>query len=440
MDVSGFKGYRYDAAVVGETADCIAPPYDVIDADEQNRLYKQSEFNIVRVIKGIAKEDDNDSDNIYTRAAADLETFAKRGAIKQDESERIYVYAQDFEIRGKSYRRTGFVALGKLEEYGGSIKPHEQTLSGPKADRLNLMRATRCQIGQIFVLYTDPEKSIDVILAQAAQGEPLLKHTDEEGVVHRLYAVTDAKQIQTIVAVMKEKQICIADGHHRYETALNYYRQTKHPAAAYRMMTFVNTHDEGLIVLPTHRLVKNIEDFRYPEFLRRLQEYFDVARLAFEDEKGRGERYQEMTDGLTLDMESGNHAFGMYFAEGAFYLATLRDESVMAEVAADHSEDWRKLDVVILHKLILEKMLGIHEAALAAQTNVDYIKDFGTATQRAIDRVDTQDAQALFFLNPTRAQEVEVVAATGEKMPQKSTFFYPKIFSGLVMNILECQK
>jgi uncharacterized protein (DUF1015 family) len=437
MDVSAFKGYRYDASVVGDAAHCVAPPYDVIDADQQEKLYEVSDFNIIRVIKGKSKADDGESDNVYTRAAAALEAFCRQGAIKQDDSERIYVYAQDFAIGRKSYRRTGFVALGKLEEYGGSIKPHEQTLAGPKADRLNLMRATKSQIGQIFVLYTDPEKSIDTILSQAAQAEPLLKHTDEDGVIHQLYAVMEPEQIQTIVEVMKDKQICIADGHHRYETALNYYQEMKHPAAAQHMMTFVNTHNEGLIVLPTHRLVKNVAEFRYPEFLRQMNEYFDVARLAFEDEAGRQKRYQEMTDGLALEMEEGNHAFGMYFADGAFYLASLRDEKVMAEISADHSDAWRKLDVAILHKLILEKMLGIDEAALTAQTNVEYIKDFGSATQRAIDRVDIQEAQVLFFLNPTRAQEVEAVAATDEKMPQKSTFFYPKIFSGLVLNRLE---
>jgi len=437
MDVSAFKGYRYDATVVGDPANCVAPPYDVIDVEQQEKLYKVSDFNIIRVIKGISKENDSESDNVYTRAGADLQSFCRRGAIKQDASERIYVYAQDFTIGSKSYRRTGFVALGKLEEYGGSVKAHEQTLSGPKADRLNLMRTNKSQIGQIFVLYTDPDKSIDAILAQAVQAVPLVKHTDDDGVVHQLYAETDPEQIQAIIEVMEDKHICIADGHHRYETALNYYQETKNPAAAYHMMTFVNTHNEGLIVLPTHRLVKSIEDFRYPEFLQQMKEYFDVARLAFEDESGRGERYQEITDGLALEMESGNHAFGMYFADGAFYIAILRDEKVMEEIAADRSDAWRKLDVAILHKLILEKMLGIDEAALTAQVNVEYIKDFGTATQRAIDRVDAQDAQALFFLNPTRAQEVEAVAATGEKMPQKSTFFYPKIFSGLVMNILE---
>jgi len=299
------------------------------------------------------------------------------------------------------------------------------------------MRATKSQIGQIFVLYTDPDKSIDAILVRAAQAVPLLKHTDGDGVVHQLYTVTNPEEIQTIVEVMKDKQICIADGHHRYETAVNYYRETKNPAAAYRMMTFVNTHNEGLIVLPTHRLVKNVEGFRYPEFLRQMKEYFDVARLAFEDEAGKEKRYQEMAESMALEMEISNHSFGMYFADDAYYLATLRDDKAMEEIVGERSDAWRKLDVAILHKLILEKMLGIDEAALTAQTNVEYIKDFGAATERAIARVDSQEAQALFFLNPTRAQEVEAVAATGEKMPQKSTFFYPKIFSGLVMNMMD---
>jgi uncharacterized protein (DUF1015 family) len=299
------------------------------------------------------------------------------------------------------------------------------------------MRATNSQTGQIFMLYSDPGKTIDAILEKASQGPELLNCTDDQAVVHRLYAVTDPEQIGTIVKVMNDKNIFIADGHHRYETALNYYRETGNPSAAFQMMTFVNTHNEGLIVLPTHRLIKNIAQFEPNVLLGQLNEHFDVARMAFNNVVEKKAKREMMFEALKLEFESNAHAFGMYFNEGAFYVATLRDESVMDRLAADKSQAWRRLDVAILHKLILEKYLGIDEAALTAQTNVEYIKDFGPATLCAIDNVDSGHGQGLFFMNTTRPAEVEAVAEAGEKMPQKSTFFYPKIFSGLVINVLK---
>jgi len=437
MDITAFKGYRYESSVVGDPGLCIAPPYDVIDADQQERLYQQSEYNIVRVIKGKTKPTDNETQNVYTRAAEALRGFISSAALKQDDKESIYVYVQDFTVAEGTYRRTGFIALGKLQDYGQGVRAHEQTLAGPKADRLNLMRATNSQTGQIFMLYSDPNKTIDAILEKASQGPELLNCTDDQAVVHRLYAVTDPEQIGTIVKVMNDKNIFIADGHHRYETALNYYRETGNPSAAFQMMTFVNTHNEGLIVLPTHRLIKNIAQFEPNVLLGQLNEHFDVARMAFNNVVEKKAKREMMFEALKLEFESNAHAFGMYFNEGAFYVATLRDESVMDRLAADKSQAWRRLDVAILHKLILEKYLGIDEAALTAQTNVEYIKDFGPATLCAIDNVDSGHGQGLFFMNTTRPAEVEAVAEAGEKMPQKSTFFYPKIFSGLVINVLK---
>lgn len=434
MDIKPFKGYCYDSSVVADTGACIAPPYDVIDPDQQQKLYDQSEYNVVRVIKGKQAPTDNDSDNVYTRAAASLEDFVAGGALKQDGQDSIYVYAQEFSIEGNNYCRTGFIALGGLEEYGGAIKPHEQTLAGPKADRLNLMRATKSQIGQIFMLYSDPDKTIDAILTQACGGKELLVHVDEDQVTHRLFAITDSGQIETIKKVMAERNVFIADGHHRYETALNYYNETKNPAAAWRMMDFVNTHNEGLAILPTHRLIKNVANFNLVELLGGLNEHFDVARWPFADIVEKKAKRQLMFEALALERQNGEHAFGMYFNDGAFYVATLRDIAAMDSIAPEKSQAWRRLDVAILHKLILEKRLGIDEAALKAQSNVEYIKDFGPATLNAIDKVDSGAGQGLFFMNTTSAADVEAVAKEDEKMPQKSTFFYPKIFSGLVIN------
>ncbi|MCF7958002.1 MAG: DUF1015 domain-containing protein [Phycisphaerae bacterium] len=437
MNIKPFKAYRYDSDVTGNPGECIAPPYDVIDSDQQEKLYQQSPFNIVRLNKGKVNADDSQSDNVYTRANTHLRDFIEKGALKQDKSESVYVYSQDFTIAGTAYRRTGFIALGELEEYGGGIKPHEQTLAGPKADRLNLMRATSTQIGQIFMLYSDAEQTIDTIMAEAAKGPELLSLTDEDNVLHQLFAITNPGQLETIQKVMADKSVFIADGHHRYETALNYYNETKDPNARYRMMTFINTHNEGLVILPTHRLIKNVGDFDPETLIEKMKAYFDVAIMPYEDMLDKKEKNQTMQMALNLEYENGEHAFGMYFNNGAFYIATLRDVAVMAEISPDMSDAWRALDVSILHKLILEKMLGIDEAALTAQTNVEYIKDFGPATLHAMDKVDTGECQGLFFLNTTRPADVENVAKEGEKMPQKSTFFFPKIFSGLTLNVLK---
>ena len=436
MEISAFRGYRYDASVTGAPGRCIAPPYDIIDPDQQQELYDRSEFNIVRVIKGKSFPEDNENNNVYTRAAGALREFIDKGALKRDEAESIYVYAQDFSVGGESFRRSGYIALGKLEAYGGNIRAHEQTLSGPKADRLNLMRATKTQTGQIFMLYSDPEKTIDAILAQACEGRELLCHKYEEGVAHRLFAITAPGQIEAVKKAMADKSIFIADGHHRFETALNYYQETKNPAASHHMMTFVNTHNEGLVVLGTHRLVKNVAGFEAGKLMEQLKGQFDVATLCYSDEEEKELRKQQMLDGMAVEMAGGENALGMYFNDGAFYVATLSDKEAMDKAAPEHSEAWRRLDVTVLHKLILEQHLGIDEAALTAQTNVEYIKDIGDAAGRAMAKVDSGTHQGLFFLNMTRPQEVEAVAAGGEKMPQKSTFFFPKIFSGLVVNVL----
>lgn len=437
MDVIPFQGYRYNPDVVGDPANCIAPPYDVIGKQEQATLYAASPHNVVRIIKGVENASDTESDNVYSRAATTFHKFIDQNVVRQDASSQFYVYAQDFSINGKSFRRSGLVGLGKLESYGDSIKPHEQTLAGPKADRLNLTRAVKTQVGQIFMLYSEPEKTIDALLARACEGDELLCHCDEDQVTHRLFAIDQPDDIEAIAEVMKSRSVFIADGHHRYETALNYQAETDNPRADYQLMTFINTHNEGLVVLPTHRLVKNVEAFNKDSLLGHLQEHFDVARLAYDDVVLKKEKLQEMQKALALEFESGDHAFGIYLNDGAFYVATLRDEDSVKSIEGEYSAAWRKLDVSILHKLILDRCLGIDEAALTAQTHCEYIKDFGDATMRAIDRVDEATAQALFFMNPTGIESVEAVAMAGEKMPQKSTFFFPKIFSGLVMNVLE---
>jgi len=432
MELKPFRGYRYNPELVGDASQCIAPPYDVIDTHLRQILCQQSPYNIAHVTKPLS---DNNADP-YAQAAQHLQSFIQKGALKQDPQDTIYVYAQDFDIQGQNFRRTGFIALGRLEPYGDNIRPHEHTLDGPKADRLNLTRATKSQIGQIFMLYDDPNDTVEHILTQACTGSQLLCHQDDDNVKHRLFALTDPQHIDTVVQALKNQTTFIADGHHRYETALNYFEETNNPNAAWQLMTFVNFRNPGLLVLPTHRLIKNLPDFAPSTLIGRMNELFDVAWLRYDDDVQKAQRLADMLEGMAQQTQLGEHVIGMYFNDGAFYLATLRDTAPIKKAAPDHSHAWQTLDVAILHKLVLEKLLAIDSAALAAQSHVEYIKDFGHARDDALDAVDRQDAQGLFFLNPTPPEQVQAVAHAGERMPQKSTFFHPKVFSGLVVRMI----
>ena len=235
---------------------------------------------------------------------------------------------------------------------------------------------------------------------------------------------------------MKDKETVIADGHHRYETALNYRHLTKNPAADWQMMTFINMQNEGLVILPIHRLVGSVANFDFKRLLAELSSDFDSSRFAFSTEAGMGGAKEKMFKKMRSEFGCGRVCLGVYAADKAFYTITLRNYAVMDKIAGQLSAASRKLDVTVLHKLILERVLGIGEWQLAGETNIEYIKDMGIAVDEAIAAVDKAQKQVVFFMNPTRAEQVKQVAAANEKMPQKSTFFFPKIFSGLTINKL----
>lgn len=436
MEIKAFKAYRFDKSVVGNDGDCIAPPYDVINAAQQDELYAKNEYNMVRVIKGKETSSDSDSDNKYTRASQSLKSWIAKGALKADEKETIYAYVQKFDAAGETFTRSGFIALGKLEEFGTGVQPHEKTLDGPKADRLNLTRATQAQFGLIFMLYDDAKQVADNIIKKAAQQISLIEFTDDEDVVHMIYAINDASEIATIEEMMNSKEAVIADGHHRYETALNYRRESENPNAQYRMMSFVNMRNEGLVVLPTHRLVGNLENFDMPALVTNLETNFDVTTYPFADDEAKATARDEMFAQMKADFDAGKNAFGIYGKDGAFYKATLKNTDMIKEALPTLSEASQGLDVSVLHTLILDKILGIGESQLASQSNLKYIKDIGDAITDSIDAIDSDDKQVVFFMNSTKTQQVRDVAAAGEKMPQKSTFFYPKVFTGLTINKL----
>ncbi len=436
MEIKAFKALRYNPDKVGDPGKCVAPPYDVIDDRLRDELYERSEHNVVRIIRGKTTPEDDEQSNQYSRAAEYINDWTQSGALKKDEKDAIYAYVQDFDAGDRRFQRKSFVSLAKLEEFGRIVRPHEETLTGPKADRLKLEKATGAKLGLVFMVYEDPEKIADRIIEQAAAGDALVDFTDDDGVRHRLYGITEAGNTETIVRMMADKSCVIADGHHRYETALKYYRQTGNPSAAYTMAAFVNSCDEGLLVLATHRLVDNLDGFEPAGFIEALDDDFEVTELRFESAGARQQSRAAMLAGMKDAFDQDKKAFGVYCGAGIFYLAVLKNEDAMAGLAEDKSETWKSLDVSVLHKLVLEKILGIGQEELAGQSNVQYVKDTPNAIDESIQAVDMGDKQIALFMNPPRMKQIQMVADAGEKMPQKSTYFYPKMYTGLLINKL----
>lgn len=437
MQIKPFRAYRFNPAVVGNVGDCIAPPYDVIDSTMQEQLHQKNPWNIVRATRGKTAPDDTPQNNVYTRAAEFLEKAIAEKALIPECCDAVYAYVQDFQIGPKRLERSGIIALGKLQRYGGGVQPHEKTLEGPKADRLNLTRATACQLGQIFMLYDDPANTEKTLIASAMKQVPVLDAIDVEGVRHRLYVIHDPLLINLFAQMMASKQTIIADGHHRYETALNYWAETQNEQASWQMMTFVNMRNEGLVIQPTHRLLVNMPDFDSTALLNELRGEFEIAEYAFRNKAQKQQAQKDMF--ATMEAERSGNCFGFYAGDGAFYAIKLKNTEIMSRLYPDMSEAARKLDVNVLHKLILEKHLGICDVKLASQSHLVYIKDLGDAIDKSIARVDSGRSQGVFFMNPTRIEQVQAVASAGEKMPQKSTFFYPKIFSGLTIRKMDIQ-
>ncbi len=435
MEIKPFRAFRFNPAVVGNAGDCIAPPYDVIGPEQRRRLYRKSPYNIVR----ITKPNETPADNQYTRAAGYLGDWIASGALKQDPAEAIYGYVQDFEVGGAQYRRLTFIALARLEDFGppGPVRPHEQTLSKAMLDRLNLKRATAADFGLVFMLYEDKKGIADRIIQSASAGPAILDCIDEQDVRHRLFAITAKKDVDAIVRMMRDKNCIIADGHHRYTTGLTYSKESPNPAAKYQMLAFTNMSHEGLIVLATHRLVANLPDFNMDRLLADLGRNFQVTGFAFGRERqAKADARQEMLARMRAEHGKDKKAFGIYGPNSVFYAAVLKNARAMNVAAPNMSAAYRSLDVAVLHKLILDELLGIDEEVLARGENLEYVKDAPTAIDDSIAQVDAGLKQAAFFMNPIKLQQLIEVTDAGERMPQKSTYFYPKMFTGVTINKL----
>jgi uncharacterized protein (DUF1015 family) len=435
MEVRAFRAYRFDSSVVGDVGDCIATPYDVISEEQQELLYEKNEHNVVRISRAKSFACDSDADNQYTRARGYLNDWIASGALKQDSAEAIYGYVQDYDLAGAYLQRLTFIALAKLEDFGKIVKPHEETLEKPMQDRLNLTRATSAQFGLVFMLYNDERGIADRIIERASAGEALIDFTDEQEVRHRLFAITGQKERDAIAEMMRDKSVIIADGHHRYTTGLMYSRENSNPAAKYQMLAFTNMSHEGLIVLATHRLVANLDGFNIKKLIAGLGRNFKVTARTF-DEESKADAKGETLARMKGEMDKGRNAFVIYGGDGAFYLAALKNGGAMDSAVPERSAAYRSLDVAVLHKLILEGLLGIDEQRRARGENLEYVKGTPNAIDDSIARVDAGEKQAAFFMNPIKMSQLIGVTDAGERMPQKSTYFYPKMFTGLTINKL----
>jgi uncharacterized protein (DUF1015 family) len=436
-----FRAYRYNPEVA--PFECVlTQPYDKISPAQQEKYYAAHPHNLIAVEKGRTSPSDMPQDNVYTRAAAALKGRIAANAVKQDAAPALYAYTQEFTVPGTSTRRTrrGFIGAGQLEDYANNVVfRHEHTLSGPKADRLELLRHTHTHTGQLFMIYSDPEKRVDAILGEVESGEkPVTELLDEYGVTHRLWMIADPARVAAIQKAMAEQKLVIADGHHRYETSLNFRNESRTksgkaiPDALYErsMMTFVNTQSEGLTILPTHRVVNNLRDFSWSAVRRYLEPWFATEVFSFANDAQRAEALDKFLTRLT--QAKTPRAIGVYPAASAgsraFYLLTLRPEAELAQILPGLSPLQRQLDVVLLHQGILEPALGVTPQAVTSESNLSYEREFAAA----IDAVD-RGAQVAFLLNPVDVDVVMKVATSGEVMPQKSTDFYPKLLSGITM-------
>ncbi len=436
MQVKPFKAFRFNETVVGDVANCVAPPYDVISPSQQQHLHEKSKYNIVRIIKGKTNACDHENNNQYTRAANYLNSWIEKGALKQDSAETIYGYIQDFRLAGSQFQRLSFIALARLEEFGKTVRPHEQIMNGPMLDRLSLKRATTARFGLVFMLYENEQKIADKIIENTGTQEPLIGFVNSQNVRHRLFAITAEEDIDAIAKMMSDKSCIIADGHHRYTTGLTYSKESANPAAKYQMLAFANTCQDGLRILATHRLVGNLANFNIEKLVTGLGDNFEVTEFKFNSHEAKIEAKQEMLAQMRGEYDTGKNAFGIYSGTDAFCVGTLKDHGLMDAVVPDKSPAYRVLDVSVLHTLILQKLLGIDEKKLAKGKNVEYVKDTPTAIDDSISQVDAGQKQAVFFMNPVKMEQLKMVTDAGERMPQKSTYFYPKMYTGLTIQKL----
>jgi len=422
-----FQGYRYNPEKVADLAAIVSPPYDVISPESRRRLHLQHPLNVIRLILGEDWAEDDAGENRYVRARRYFEEWEGTRVLVPEDRPTFYIYQQDYAWkRGERRVRTGLIGAVRLEDYNAKvIFPHERTLPGPKADRFKLLQALPVNLEQIFCFYPGTAQPIRGLLERALQAPPLYDFWDGEGVRHRLWVMQEPKTVAEIHNAFQDRQLIIADGHHRYETALTFREEMRRldsrpsPVKAYNyvMMTLVSIEDEGLTVLPTHRLVTPPRHQRPAEILQALEPYFYLERRMINStEPGIQKFLQEMED-----RRGEGHVLGLYAGGAEFYLLTLKDKIEVMEPGS--SQAFQELDLVILHRLVFRRLLELHDEAMIGFTHDEAF---------ALEQVRSGRYTAAFFLNPTPVSQVVKVVTVGERLPAKATYFYPKLPSGLV--------
>ncbi|MFH0794139.1 MAG: DUF1015 domain-containing protein [bacterium] len=441
--VRPFVGTRYNPQIVTDLKAVVAPPYDVISPTMQDELYAASPHNVVRLILGKEKMNDDEYNNKYLRAASCLQSWRTDTVLIDEKKKSFYFYEQEFRIPGgEKKRRMGFFAAVRIEDYkSGKIRAHEQTFAGPKADRLKLLRSTQCNLSPIFCLYSDPEKKAEAIAKKAMAKKPITDITDKDGVRHRMWIANDKPSIKGIAEAMCNRELYIADGHHRYETAVNYKlerciasgtKDGKQPYD-YVMMFLCNAEQEGLTILPTHRILsKDLDDcVDHDEVLEDFQEHFNVT-----PQKISMSNLDKSADTLLKAVSKAGKkgvSFGMVLPDGRAFVIQMKPKVDLAELIDEEIHPAvRGLDVTILHHYVISKVwMGNPEIELD-DDDILYSKDIA----EALDVLKRRKACAVFLMNPTRMEQLREVAGAGQRMPHKSTYFYPKLLSGLVFRDL----
>jgi uncharacterized protein (DUF1015 family) len=433
-DIRAFRAFRYDLGHVGALSDVIAPPYDVIDPTLQQALYDRSPHNVIRLILNQEDPADTETENRYSRAARCLREWQQEGVLVQDSARALYNYHQEFEVEGQRHTRRGFLARVRLEPFGqGNIYPHEETMAGPKADRLRLFRATAMNLSSVFGLFPDDAGAVQARLDEVVRRVLPLEATDHLGVVSRLWPVTDQQAVSAVTGLMGPKPVFIADGHHRYETGLRYLEERRaagevrdaEAAPNFILMMLVSMNDPGLLILPTHRLVSGLPGTVTADRLQSL--LGDAFQL---DPMGQGEQGARDTWEL-IEADGSQNVLGFgTVADGLWQLGRFQRPDAMAVLAAEHSLAWRGLAVSVLQEIVLKEFLAKGLSCTPQCQYVHLLREVQAATA-------TGACQLAVLVPPATMAHVEAIAGNREKMPPKSTYFYPKLLSGLVFNPLK---
>jgi len=429
VEVKPFNGITYNPIKFNKIDDLTSPPYDIISKKIQNELYNKNKYNFVRLILGKKYNSDNEIDNCYTRSKEFLDKWLSDKILIKSEKKMIFPYKIYYEINNKKKNMNGFFILLKIDKNYKKIRAHEKTLSKPKEDRLNLMKSTKANLEPIQLLYIDEKNEINKIINKKIKN-PLFETKGYDKFIHKLWKLDDEKIINLIENTLKNKILFIADGHHRYQTSINYANEmkqfykndNKNLSYNYLMVVLVNMFDEGLTILPTHRLIKK-NNFNINDFLNKLKKYFDISKFDINYNEN-----QNVADKIIKNISNLNKKQFALYLKNKYYVLTLKNLNDMNKFKDGHSKIWRSLDVSILQKLILEEILDINQKNI--EEHVFYTRDI----EEAINLVEEDKYNFSFILNPTKIDELKLIAENGEHMPQKSTYFLPKMLSGLVLN------